>query len=173
MPWVNFFILLVAVLLTQTGVVSLLGWRSLDVFLIATLACGLWLPRGDARLRCWILGLAQDLASADTLGIHACALGLTGLLLTAMREWVNMNALTPRFVMLFLAAFAGQALYHAHLLFWASGGDGTLARWLTDSATTAALAAILTLVASAAAANVGARRRRGGRSSTFRRIARL
>jgi cell shape-determining protein MreD len=123
MAWGAFSIVLLLVFLVQTGVVAVLGDSCFDAFLMLALLCGLLLRTHDARIAAWIVGLAEDLGSADALGIHAFTLGLTALLLTYLREIANVNLWWARGLATFLAAWPGQVLYLIHLYYWAGSGS--------------------------------------------------
>jgi len=158
MAWGGFTIALLLVYLVQTGVAGLLGVPYFDAFLVLALLCGFLAPTHDARIAAWIVGLAQDLGSADVLGIHAFTLGLTVLLLTRLREIANINRWWVRGVAGLLAAWPGQAIYLLHLHYWA--GPGNTSFW-----SLILVATLTTLLAAAFAALINslpwwARRRR-------------
>lgn len=124
MPWGVFGVLLALVLLLQTSVLSVLGLRTIDLFLIYALVCGLVLPPYDARLAGWIIGFVQGLASAGMVMIHPVALGLTGLLSTVLRAGVNLDLWWVRLLVAFLSAWPGQLLVRIYWRFWdANAGD--------------------------------------------------
>lgn len=157
MPWGRFTFALIVVYVLQTAVVGLFHVKSLDLFLLLALAAGLSTPVHDARLGAWIIGLVQDLGSPlEPLGIHAFALGLTGLIVTGLRELVNLNLAWVRVLVAFPAAFAGALLYLLHLHFWQRV---PLESWVTLLGSAAGTA----LIASAGAALVTAFPRLAGR----------
>ena len=147
MAWGGFTIALLLAYLLQTGVAALLSVPYFDAFLVLALLCGLLAPTHDARIAAWIVGLAQDLGSVDALGIHAFTLGLTGLLLTKLREVGNVRVWWVRGLAAGLAAWPGQMIYLLHLHYWA--GPGSASFWnLVAAATLTSLvaAALATLI---------------------------
>lgn len=146
MRWGGFALALLAAYLLQCGVFALWGPDWIDLFLMLALLCGLAAPRHDARIAAWIVGITQDLASPDILGIHALSLGLVGLTLTILREMVNIGYWWPRLIVSFLAAGAGQAVYTVYLWQHSSAGgfawDRTLL-WAVATAVAAALTVVL------------------------------
>ncbi|MFQ5805204.1 MAG: hypothetical protein ACE5I3_02000 [Phycisphaerae bacterium] len=160
MAWGGFAIALLLAYLLQTGVVALLGVRFFDAFLVLALLCGLLAPTHDGRVAAWIVGLAQDLGGADALGIHAFTLGLSGLLLTRLREVGNVSIWWVRGLAAFLAAWPGQVIYLLHLHYWA--GPGSVSFWnLVGTATlTSLLAAVLAMLINALPWVMRRRRRR-------------
>jgi rod shape-determining protein MreD len=141
MAWGSFAIALLLAYLVQAGVVALLGVQVFDAFLILALLCGLLAPPHDARIAAWVTGFVQDLGSADALGIHAFTLGLSGLVLTHLREIVNVRAWWVRGLAAFLAAWPGQIIYLLHLHYWAGRGSGSFGSLLLSATLTALVAA--------------------------------
>jgi cell shape-determining protein MreD len=160
MVWSGFAIALLLAYLFQTGVVALLGAPYVDAFLVLALLCGLLAPTHDARIAGWIAGLAQDLGSADALGIHAFTLGLTALLLTHLREVGNVGVWWVRGPVAFLAAWPGQLIYLLHLHYWAGQGSASLWQLVGNAALTALVAAALAMVINALPWMLRRRRRR-------------
>ena len=131
-----------------------------DAFLVLALLCGLLAPTHDARLAAWITGLAQDLGSADALGIHAFTLGLTGLLLTWLREIGNVGVWWVRGLAAFLAAWPGQLVYLLHLHYWAGNAAASLWGLVVTATLSSLVAAILATLISALPRLLHRRRRR-------------
>jgi cell shape-determining protein MreD len=162
MAWGAFAIALVLAYLVQTGVAALIPLPSFDPFLVLALLVGLLAPTYDARIAAWIAGFVQDLGSADALGIHAFTLGLTGLLLTHLREIVNVRVWWVRGLAALVAAWPGQLIYLLHLNYWAGVGAVSLGDVVVSATWTALLAAALATIIHALPWLVG-RRRRGTR----------
>ncbi len=142
MTWGGFSLLLVAVYAVQTGVLALVPLPGFDAFLVLAIVCALRMPRHDARLAGWIIGLVQDLASSDALGIHALTLGLTAVALTWFRERANTELWWVRIATAFLAAILPQYLYLIHLHYWSGRGQASPVELLAQAALTAILAAV-------------------------------
>jgi len=150
MAWGAFVIALLLAYVLQTGVAGLLAVPHFDAFLVLALLCGLLAPTYDARLAAWITGLAQDLGSADVLGVHAFTLGLTGLLLTWLREVGNVSVWWVRVLAAFLAAWPGQLLALLHLYYWWPGhGSASLWSVIATATLTSLVAAVLAMLISA------------------------
>lgn len=142
MAWGGFALALLLAYLVQVGVATPLDVPGFDAFLLVAVLCGLLAPTHDARIAAWITGLAQDLGSADALGIHAFTLGLTGLLLTWLREVGNVGVWWVRGLAVFLAAWPGQLIYLLHLHL---GGNAAASLWnlVGPAALTSLVAAVL------------------------------
>jgi cell shape-determining protein MreD len=149
MAWGGFAIALLLAYLLQTGVAALLNIPFFDAFLVLALLCGLLAPTHDGRIAAWIVGLVQDLGSADALGIHAFTLGLTGLLLTHLREIGNISVWWVRGLAAFLAAWPGQLIYLLHLHYWAGHGSASLWGLVAGAALTSLVAAALAMLINA------------------------
>lgn len=167
MPWVKFSLALLATFLLQTTLVRVMRIEYVDLLLVMALLCGLLAPLRDARIAAWIVGFTQDLGSLGALGIHALALGFTGLILTTLRELVNLKVWWVRLLICLAAALPGQFVYTLHFGLQAETGG---AAW------TAALASSLwiSLIASISAAAITGiprvyRKARLGKLSTARR----
>jgi len=165
MSWGRFAIALGLVYVFQIGAASLLGWSHLDPFLIMAVIYGLTAPRHDARIAAWLAGLAQDLGSADALGVHAFTLGLTGLFVTKLREVGNVNVWWVRGLIMLAAAWPGQALYLFHLHYWSGAGAASFSALLFKATIVSAIAAAAALVVTALPSF--GRRPRRGRFRTF------
>jgi cell shape-determining protein MreD len=131
-----------------------------DLFLALALAYGLTAPVHDARIGAWIIGFVQDLGAADALGIHAFALGLTGLLLTSLRAMVNLDLWWVRLLVAIPAAWAGAALYLLHLHLWSNAPFASWWTLLASSAWTAFVAALAAAIVTAYPQMITGRRRR-------------
>ncbi len=149
MAWGGFAIALLLAYLLQTGVAAVVDLPFFDAFLILALLCGLIAPTYDGRIAAWITGLAQDLGSVDALGIHAFTLGLTGLLLTHLREIGNVGIWWMRGLAAFLAAWPGQLIYLMHLHYWAGHGSASLWSLIVTATMTSLLAAVLAMLINA------------------------
>lgn len=171
MSWSGFWIALLVTFVVQTAVVWTLDWRAFDAFLILTLLVGTFAPTHDARLAAWTAGLLQDLGSADVLGVHAFTLGLTALLLTLLREFVNLNLWWARLIAAFVAAWPGQVAYLTYLDYWSTSPTYTLGYVLRESAWTACVAAVVVAGLSALPWFV-TRRRRGWSTRAARSVVR-
>jgi|GEM_PF-1171602 len=118
MRWGAFALALLVTLLLQNAVLWPLGASWVDLFLVLALLLGLAARTHDACIAGWLTGIVQDLSSAGMLGIHAFALGIAALLLTRLRERVNLSVWWVRLLVTFAAALAAQLIYHVHLVFW-------------------------------------------------------
>ena len=148
MAWGGFAIALLLAYLVQVGIAAVLPIQHFDAFLVLALLCGLVGPTHEARLAAWLTGLAQDLGSADALGIHAFTLGLSGLLLTWIREIGNVGVWWVRGLAALAAAWPGQVLYLLHLHYYSSRSDG-VSVWsllLTAACTSLVAAFLATLI---------------------------
>ncbi len=126
MHWGRFWLALVAIALIQTVAIRLVPSSPFDAFLLLALLVSLTGPPADVRLAAWATGLVQDLASADPVGLHALALGLTALILTQLRELVNLSSLWVRALACALAALPGQLLCGGYVYFVAPAAIMTL-----------------------------------------------
>ena len=160
MAWRAFWIALLLAYLVQTGVAALLAVPEFDAFLVLALLCGLLAPTYDARIAAWIVGFAQDLGGADALGIHAFTLGLSGLLLTHLREVLNVRVWWVRGLAVFLAAWPGQIIYLMHLHYWAGHAAVSLWSLIVSATLTALFAAVLVTLMSTLPWAIQRRRRR-------------
>jgi cell shape-determining protein MreD len=143
MAWGGFAVALILAYLVQTGLAAVVNLAWFDAFLLVALLCGLLAPVHDARIAAWITGLVYDLGSADVLGIHACTLGLTALLLTRLREVGNIGVWWVRLLAGFLAAWPGQLVYLLHLHYWAGHGAASLGGLIAHAALTGLVAAVI------------------------------
>lgn len=118
MPWNAYFIALLIAFLLQTAVVQLFGLQSLDLLFALALFCGLTAPALDARLAAFWAGFAADIGSGGPIGAGACAFGLAGLLVTWLREALNVQIWWVRLLVAFLGAVPAQACYLAYAHYW-------------------------------------------------------
>ena len=160
MAWGGFAVALLLAYLVQTGVAAVLNVPHFDAFLLVAVLCGLLAPTHDARIAAWITGLVYDLGSADVLGIHAFTLGLTGLLLTWLREMGNVGVWWVRGLAAFLAAWPGQLIYLLHLHYWAGNAAASLWGLVVTATLSSLVAAILATLISALPRLIHRRRRR-------------
>jgi rod shape-determining protein MreD len=144
--WLAFVAVLLVTLLLQTTVCPLgdLPLIDVDLLLALTLIYGFAAPSADARLAGWIIGCAYDLMTEGPLGLHAFALGLTGLFLTQIRDTFNHHLWWVRLLVGFAAALPGELLIPLHIRF-IQGGQITGAWTVVGSAV--ALAAPAALIA--------------------------
>lgn len=117
MGWLALTLSLIVAYLFQTTVFTPADWP-VDLFLVVALVAGLSAPTPDARLAAWFSGLAADLGTVGPIGVHALALGLTGLLLTQLRSTVNEYLWWARFWVALLAAIPGHILILLHLRYF-------------------------------------------------------
>jgi len=162
MRWGLYTVALLATLLLAGSVRWVLHLSWLDPFLVLVLLCGLLAPVRDARLAAWIAGLVHDLSSGDPLGIHAFTLGLTGLLLTRLREALNIEPWWARGVACALAAWAGQLLYLIHHAYWTAAGGLSWVRIVGESWMTATVAGVIVIPLTGLPRLFSRRRRAGG-----------
>ena len=153
-------LVVLAAYVVQVGIAPFAGLHRLDVFLTAALLVGLLMPVHEARLAGWIVGLVQDLASSDPLGIHAFTLGLTVLLLTWLRDLLNTRVWWARWLACLAAAVPGQVLYLLHLYYYAGRGGQPLTALLGEAAALAGVSAALATALTALPGLVLRRRRR-------------
>lgn len=125
MPWGALAVLLLVAYLLQTAVVPFLGIESLDLFLTLCLFFGLTAVVHEARLAGWLIGFVQDLGSVGPLGVHAFALGLAALALTAARTVVNFQVWWVRAVAAVLAGLIAQLFIVLHQIWWQGVALGT------------------------------------------------
>jgi rod shape-determining protein MreD len=152
MNWTRLLaVLLVAVLLQATvGRLVDLPLIDLDLLLVVVLVCGLSAPASDARLAALLIGFAADLLSGGPMGVNTFAFGVTGLLVTKLREVINRHAWLGRLVIAFLAALAGEAILVLHLCYLQGVDLGGFTKGLLAAGSIAApaatAAALLTLL---------------------------
>jgi cell shape-determining protein MreD len=145
MRWGGFWLALLMVVAAQT-LLWYLGFRVFNLYLVLAILCGLHAATPDARLGAWAAGLTQDALSLSPMGLHALVLGLTGLLLTWLRDtgfaWVG----GLRTLAALLAALPGQILYFSWLHFAPENGTHSVLRVIGDSLLECTLAALLAAV---------------------------
>ena len=115
MPWGGLALAVVLAYLVQASVAWLLGPSRFDPFLVLTLGVALLRPTHDARISGWLIGLAQDLGSANPLGVHAFTLGLTALFVTQLRRGLNANVWWSRGLILLASAWVAQVVLRVFL----------------------------------------------------------
>lgn len=165
MRWGTFLAILFAAYLLQ----ALLPIRPeyLPLLLALAIVCGLNAPTDDARIAAWLCGLMLDLTGEPHLiGVNSLSLGLTGLILTWLRE-TGLSAGPPaRFIMAILAAWPGQILYDV-VAFSSRPGEYSIWNALAASLLTSAIATVVALVF-AAFPVIATHRRRLGRARRWR-----
>lgn len=159
MRWLPFAIALLAVLLLQTTVVPFLPLPGLDLLLTLALVCGLVAPAPEARLAGWITGFAKDLDTLGPVGLHALALGLAALLLTRLRELVNLHLWWVRGFIAFVVAVPAELLVLLHQRFLQGLALGP-AQIVFGALGHALLAALLAMLVTGLPAALGRPRRR-------------
>lgn len=160
MSWAIYAVALLVVYLLHGAVVHVVELPALDLFLVLALTVALITPLSDGRLGAFFAGLAQDFgASAGPLGPHAFCLGLTGLLITALRDWANLGRWWVRIGVCFVAAWPGQFLYLLHRDLWTSAAHQSWWTLLSRSFSTAAVAAVIVALLTALPQLNTARRR--------------
>ena len=110
MPWGGLALAIVLAYVVQASLAWLFGPTSFDPFLLLTLCVALFRTNHDARMSGWVIGLAQDLGSADPLDVHAFVLGLTAVFVTQLRQVLNANLWWSRGAILLAAAFPAQLI---------------------------------------------------------------
>ncbi|MBK8914607.1 MAG: hypothetical protein IPM64_08435 [Phycisphaerales bacterium] len=149
MPWRAFFSVLLIVFVLQTAAARQLGIESLDLLLAYALFCALALPTGEARVAAMIVGLAQDLGSggfagsAAPIGASAFCFGVSGLLVTWLRERLNTQIGWVRLLVAFLAAVPGQLLLAGYTHWWLSAWRMPAGQTFLHVTTVSMLAALL------------------------------
>lgn len=143
MPWGAFWIVLLVTFVLQSALIRVLGLESLDLLLAFALFCGLTGTLHDARLAGWLIGLAQDMGSGGPVGVHAVGLGLSGLLLTSLRQFANMQVWWARLIVALLAALPGQFFVALHERYWQQAIAGSWWSMLTSVVFISTLAALV------------------------------
>jgi rod shape-determining protein MreD len=91
MRWINFFIIVLLLLVAQISFGRLLGLGpqriSPNLFLLLAMVLAFRVGNGSSLLACWVLGLAKDLSGGSLLGSYACGFALVGFLVIWLREW--------------------------------------------------------------------------------------
>lgn len=144
MRWATFLAILFAAYLLQ----ALLPIRPeyLPLLLALAIVCGLNAPTDDARIAAWLCGLMLDLTGEPHLiGVNSLAFGLTGLILTWLRESGLSAAGPARFIIAVLAAWPGQFLYDI-LVFASREGGYSVWAGLARTLLTASIAAVVALI---------------------------
>jgi len=90
MRWLNFFIIVLLLLIAQISLGRLLGLGpqriSPNLFLLLALVLAFRVGNGSSLLACWVLGLTKDLSGGSVLGCYACGFALVGFLVIWLRE---------------------------------------------------------------------------------------
>ena len=152
MMWIGLAAALVVAIVAQTTLCALgdLPLIDLDFPLVLVLLYGLLAPRHDARLAGLIIGFVVDLSTAGPLGVYALAYGLAALLLTKLRDVVNLQLWWGRLLIGWVAGLAGEVLITLHLQIvqGVSLGSSWRAAWLAVmiSGVAALLASLLTVL---------------------------
>ena len=135
MPWNAYLFVLLLTFLLQTAVVRLLGFESIDLLFALALFCALTAPLHDARLAAFWAGFVQDLGSGGFAGAGgppgaaAFAFGISAVVITWLREIINVQIWWVRLVVAFLGALPGQLLLAAYARVWLGVHPGSV--WLT------------------------------------------
>jgi len=123
MHWIAFSILLYVVTVLQTTVTPFFAVHGIrpDLLVIVAAHYALTARPQDALLACWFIGLAADLtglgfAKHASVGAHALALGLMGLLVVNVRELTFRDSVVTQ-LFFTLVVGAGQFLL-VGLYFW-------------------------------------------------------
>ena len=154
MRWFNFGILVFVTLILQTalGGVFVLDYRNImpDLFLMLAVILAFRMPRQQAPIACWVLGLAKDMGSQMPLGCYAFSFGLLGMMLVWSREIFYGDNPIVLIVMTFLCSVASEqfALFISVFKNSLGGGDYAQMSFATiySAVTTAMLAPILQIV---------------------------
>ncbi len=145
MRWARFAVALLVTLVIQTTVLRFVAGPWLDLLLVLALVCALAAPRDDARLAALLVGLAQDMQTEGPLGVFALGLGLSGLVVTGLREQVNRHLWWVRWLIACVAAVPGQLLIALHKRFW-QGDNTSWGQLLLNCLITSVVAALLAAV---------------------------
>lgn len=165
----SFTLALLAVVVAQTTLIPWVGIAWLfDLFMIMALAVALLAPLHDARIGAWLTGLVCGLAGLSPLGVHAFALGVAAVIVTNLRETLNVDVWWGRLTILWLGAWPAQLLVRTHLRYWETQ-QGESAAWLILAAASGALAAAAWATVVTGLPGFSARRRRELRSLGARR----
>lgn len=160
MAWFPYVLVLLVAYVLQTSLVRILDLPLVDLCLTLALVVSFVAPMVDARLAAWLAGLVEGLGSSGALGAYALAFGLAGLILTALRGVININAWFGRVVAAVLAAWPAQLLIDLHVRFWVGPGDRTIWEDIWHAFWVAVVAALLSATITGLPALVAARRRR-------------
>lgn len=142
MAWGWFALATAAVLLVQTTILPLFPLKWVDLLLALALVCGLAAPSMDARLAAWMVGFAQDLASAGPMGLNALVFGLAVSAMTYLREIVFRQRWPARLLVAMAAALPAQLI----VLTWLHARQGEWLSILLQASTTALAASAVAAV---------------------------
>lgn len=163
MRWGTFLIILFAAYLVHALLPTVISPAYLPLLLALAIVCGLNAPTDDARIAAWLCGLMLDLTGEPHLiGLNSLALGLTGLILTWLRETGLFSGPPARFLIAVFAAWPGQMLYDI-IAFGSRPGGYSIWNGLAATLFTSAIATVVALVF-AAFPVMASQRRRLGRS---------
>lgn len=150
MRWGAFAAALLFTLLLQKTVLWVFHASAIDLFLTLAVLCALCAPAYDARIACWLIGLVQDLGTDPAaLGSNALALGICGLMITILRDWVQTRDWRVRLAISLLCAWPAQIAVVLYDRFWIGHGTSSLVNLV-------GWAALSSLIASALAVFVAA-----------------
>lgn len=91
MRWINFFIMVLILLVVQSSIGRLFGLGpqriTPSLFLLLALVLAFRVGNSSSLIACWILGLVKDLSGGGVLGGYAIGFVLVGFLVIYFREW--------------------------------------------------------------------------------------
>jgi rod shape-determining protein MreD len=127
--WISFTIVLLLVTALQKTVAPFIAVHTIrpDLMVVFAVYCALTARTYDALLACWFIGLAMDLSSLSfvagaNVGLHACALGLIGLLIVSLRDLTFRESIVTQLFFTFVAKMLLAVLTGAHLLYVVKSG---------------------------------------------------
>lgn len=162
MRWGTFVTILFAAYLLQA--LAPISPEHLPLLLALAIVCGLNAPTADARIAAWLCGFMLDLTGGPTsIGVNSLALGLTGLILTWLRESGLFGSGPARFLIAVAAAWPGQIIYDV-LTFSSAPGGYSIWRGVMSTLLTSAMAALIAMIFAIFPILVLSRRRRFGRA---------
>ena len=90
MRWISFFILAYVALGVQLGLAGAadIQGAGVNVVMLAAIFIALNVPRDEALLGCFLLGLMQDLLTLQPLGVWAVAYTIVGMFVISTQEFV-------------------------------------------------------------------------------------
>ena len=108
MRWLVFFILGYVALGIQAGLAGphlRVQGVPPNVVLLAVIFVGVNAPREAALLGCFVLGMMQDLLTAQGLGVYALSYGLVGMFIVSTQEFVYRNHPLTHFSLALVGGF--------------------------------------------------------------------
>jgi rod shape-determining protein MreD len=127
--WINFTIVLVVLTAVQKTVVPFIAVHTIrpDLMVVFAVYCALTARTHDALLACWFVGLAIDLSSmsygsAANVGLHACALGLIGIVIVQLRDLTFRESTATQLFFTFVAKILLAVLTGLHLIYVVRSG---------------------------------------------------